>query len=575
MNRLNILVFIFCSVFFTNCKNDKPTNLNDEIIVRLSKDPEKLNPVFNPSPAAREIFQNIFLPLADFHPKDLKLTPILIEAIPSGESAGDNLINYKMRFLADAQWSDGKPITAEDYAFTIKAVKHPETNANAWRAYVNFIKNVIVDPKDPKAFIVQVDKNYMLSLEIATTIYILPRHIYDPQNKLNHLSFDDLMTEENIQKALSRDTIFSSFATEFNAPKNLHTNLVSCGPYQLKEKEANQYYILEKKENYWGDKYPSIPFLNGFIKTLKFAIIPDEMTALTAFKDQSIDLMKMRNSSLFYELQQSEENDQYQFFTPQLMIQQYFALNNKRPELSDVNVRRALAHLMDIQDIIKTIDFGYGLQTVGPFHPSKPYYNQSLSPITYDLEKASDLLKGAGWKDSDGDGDLDKIIDNKLIDLELDLLISGSDLSKKVALLFKNSAEKAGIIINIVAKPFSRIRKENLVNHDFDIVASIQSSDASPDDPYAYWHSDNTDPGEKNIFQYENSSTDAMIEKIRTTRDIGERTQLYLDFQKQIYEDQPVIFMYSPTDKILVNKDFEASATSKRPGYLINTFKSK
>lgn len=577
MKHLKLIpVLVFLVLLLHSCKSDQKKTDRTDLIIRLAGDPEKLNPVFNPAPAAREIFQYIFLPLADFHPESLDLTPILIEKLPEVLEDRPGLLGYKMRFRNDAKWSDGKDLTGEDYAFTIKAIKHPGTTAVVWRSLVNEIKDVVIDPDDKKSFIVYVNSEHMLSLEIATTIYILPKHVYDENSALDKLSFESILDTEEAQKLVEQNEGFSNFAEAFNDPINFRDKLVSCGPYQLTEKESNQYYILEKNQEYWGDKYPQIPFLNGHIKTLKFSIIPDEMTAVTAFKDGKIDLMKIRNSSVFHELkEQNQDNDKFQFFTPQLMRQQYFSLNNANIKLKDVNVRKALAYLIDVEDIIKTIDYGYGVQSVGPFHPTKPYYNKSLKPIKQDIEMAKRLLADSGWKDLDNDGDLEKVLEGNLTELELDLLISGSELSKKVALLFQEAAKKAGVIINVVAKPFRRIRSENLRTKDFEIVASLSSSDANPDDPYNYWHSESTDEGEQNIFSYKSEKSDALIEKIRTTRNPQERTKYYLEFQKTLYEDQPVVFLYAPTDKILVSNLFEASACSKRPGYLANTFKTK
>jgi len=304
--------------------------------------------------------------------------------------------------------------------------------------------------------------------------------------------------------------------------------------------------------------------------------MPDEMTAMTALKSGNIDVIKLRNSGSFVDLKKDAEHaENFSFFTPELMLSQYIALNNDHPILKDVKVRKALAALIDVEDIINSLDYGLGTQTIGPFHPSKDYYNSKLSPVKYDLERAKKLLAESGWSDLDNDGDLDKSIDGKSQELALDILISGAELGKKVALMFQESAKKAGVKINIVTKDYRLIRKENLYAQNYDMVASISSSDLAPDDPFIYWHSDNSDLGEQNTYSYKNEKSDELIDQIRSTRDATKRKQHYLALQEQLYEDQPVIFMYAPLDKIVVNKNFEAAATSKRPGYLANTFKQK
>jgi len=64
-----------------------------------------------------------------------------------------------------------------------------------------------------------------------------------------------------------------------------------------------------------------------------------------------------------------------------------------------------------------------------------------------------------------------------------------------------------------------------------------------------------------------------MIDQIIHTKNDDQRMELYKKIQSAIYEDQPVIFMYAPEERIIISKKWTSSATVKRPGYLANTFK--
>jgi len=160
-------------------------------------------------------------------------------------------------------------------------------------------------------------------------------------------------------------------------------------------------------------------------------------------------------------------------------------------------------------------------------------------------------------------------------ELVLDLLITGSELGKKIALLLQDETKKVGIGINIIPKDIRRMRKENLYNYNYDIAALAESMDLAPIDPYRRWHSDNIDSKGNNVAGYSSSTSDSLINIIRETKDIAERERVTEEFHELIYNDQPVIFLFAPTNKVAINKDFIGTATSKRPGYLANTFEVK
>jgi len=574
----NIFLKSFCLLLgvisICGCKPDKNVQQHiSELNIRISKDPAKLNPIFNPSSSAREVFQYIYLPLADYHPEDLILSPILIEEIPEEKSDDDNII-YTVNIREDAVWSDGQPITGLDYAFTVKAIKLPLSNTGAWRSLVNNIKDVKVDPSNPKQFSIYVDKNYMLALEVCLTIDLLPAHIYDKENALAVINVsDDFIVNEAIYQ---KDASIMQFVNFFNSPEASRDILEGAGPYQLSNWNTNQSIILQKKKAYWGDKYPDIPFLRAGVEKMIFKMMPDDNTAVTSLKNGEVDIITLRNSDVFANLRKEDEaSDKFQFFTPAIIRYYYIALNNDRPQLQDKNVRRALAHLLDIDKIINTIDYGLGRRTIGHFNPAKAYYNDKLAPIGYDAEQAKKLLQNAGWQDTDNNGILDKQIDGKKEELSIEILISGNALGESVALLFQNNAKEVGVNINITRKKSSLISKEHTSTRKYDMAALAIVQDASPDDPYSRWHSSMAIPGERNYANYRSEAADKIIEQIRETRDEEKRSYLYLRLQEIMYEDQPVIFLYTPQKKIVVSNDIQASSTAKRPGYLANTFYKK
>lgn len=110
------------------------------------------------------------------------------------------------------------------------------------------------------------------------------------------------------------------------------------------------------------------------------------------------------------------------------------------------------------------------------------------------------------------------------------------------------------------------------MTRDYAIAPLVFNQDLNDDDFYNRWHSDSDAPNRRNYFSYRDQEADQIIENIRISTNAAERKELYLQLQEIVEEDHPVIFLYSPMEKIVVNKNWKGSATVKRPGYLANTF---
>ena len=96
--------------------------------------------------------------------------------------------------------------------------------------------------------------------------------------------------------------------------------------------------------------------------------------------------------------------------------------------------------------------------------------------------------------------------------------------------------------------------------------------DPLPDDPKQLWHTSSDTPDGSNRFGFGNAESDALIDAIRTTLDVDERAVLYKKFQELFYEEQPVILLFSPREKIAISKRLKGAPSILKPGFLVNTF---
>ncbi len=546
----------------------EPVQEDFNVNIRMKSDPGRLNPMVGTATIQSTAINGLlFLTLAHYDPISFELSPVLVKEVPEAEVAEDGSISYSYEIVEEAVWDDGTPVTGEDYLFTLKLALNPSVDAPSWRGILSSVRSVEVDSENPKKFKVVLSEYFHIAKEAFCTFEIFPKHIYDAGEVMNEYELLEILESDE------SDSTLVGFAKEFNSIKFTQETVSGCGPYRLKAWEIDQYVVLEKKEDYWGQKYPERTLLHNNPKEVTFRMITDENAALTLLKDGSLDLMLVTDATAFDNLKEGEGfSDQFNVNTPSMSRFYYIGLNNRRPELSDKDVRRALAHLVDVDNIIETLDNGYGKRMVGPMFANSPVFENSLELIDYNPEKAIEILESKGWKDTNKDGTRDKMIGGERVELVVDYLASQSPLGQKVGLLFQDNAEQAGVKIDMEIKE-GRAMTNSIYSHDYESSASAAGLSLAPYDPYQRWHSDNSVPRKGNVAGYVNDRNDELIETIRTTKDAAERVEAYKEFQKLIYQEQPVIFLYSPTQKFVLNKKFDGLFSEKRPGYFVGSFK--
>jgi peptide/nickel transport system substrate-binding protein len=567
------LVIAMTSLFFIGCKSDRGAS-DFSLTLRLPNEPDCIHPIFSKSTYAAPIETLILLPPAEYDPVSLKLSPLLLEQLPvaepvaTGKHAHGNV--YKMQFRKGAVWSDNKPVTGADYLFTIKSVYNPHVEAQSWRAFLDFISEVDIDPDDPQKFSVYVDSTYSLALLAVTNFNIYPAHIYDPEQIMSKFTLDDL---RNTGKPFTaeQDTLLKTFATTYSSPKYLREPAVGSGPYELDQWTTGEFIRLKRKANWWGDKIENPPLLlQAYPSEITYRIILDATAAEAALKAGEIDLMAEVPAADFVSLQSDAAwKNKLQFASPPLNKVYSLELNNRDSILADKRIREALAYSIDYDGMLTQVLKGLASRTIGPFHPDKPYYDKDLKPIQQDLQKALDLIKQAGWTDSNKNGMPDKKIGGKLTELQLRIKIPNKEEGIAIANIVKENANKVGIDIQIEAMDPSQFNQDMRQNN-FEIATSARTSFPNDDDPFPNWDSQSDRPGGNNRSGYHTAPLDSLIDVIRTSPSADEKNKAYHEFQEVLYRDQPSIFLYVPLERIIASKRIQMVTSSRRPGYFEN-----
>ena len=600
MSQKNSLLIVFTIglfvLFSQSCKTDKQGEEGEQTqqqssevtnsyskentaFVRLPAEPDRLNPLVTTSIYSRVVYEPIFLYLLQFDPETLELEPQLakgrpqIEELTDGPYAGG--VSYTYEILEEAKWDNGTPIQASDFEFTLKALFNPLVNSTAARAYLDFIKDIEIDPTNPKKFTVYTNQKYIIGEAAISNLPIYPAYIYDANGLMADIALNELTDPERAE-VLSNSDAIKTFADAFNSATfgREIENISASGPYAVESWEANLQITLKRKENWWGDGLINdYPLLTAYPDKIVFKIIPDPTTAIAALKEQSIDVTAQIDAKDFTDLKEGTlVKENYNLFSPTALQYYYLGINTKDPsgKLSDKRVRRALAHLVDVDKIISDLFYGLAQRTVGPIHPSKSYYNKSLKPVKYDLEKAKALLAEAGWTDTNGDGLLDKEIDGERVEFKIKYLSSSSsNFARNLAAVIKNSFQQAGVELDIELLAFGALI-ERLRSRDYEMHSGAWGQDPVPTDLKQIWHTESDRYDGSNRSGFGNVESDELIDEIRVTLDEKERHEMYLRIQEMIYDEQPYVFLFAPQERIAIHKRFDTEVTSLRPGFVVN-----
>ena len=471
MKYFNALLLLLAIFFTQSCAGDLP--VRNEVIAHALADPEMLNPINFTDAESGYITNHLFQKLIDVDFRNpTELVPILAESRPQIEKTPDGKMIITFRIRKETRWDNGSPVTAKDVEFTFKTLKCPLVNNPNSRSYYEYITDFQFYDDDPLKFTIVSTEIYFLAEASFTDVCILPEYFYDPKGLMKNISIKQIADEG---EKLKSDTKMKEFADDFNSEKRMRDpNFIGgSGPYKYTEWKTNERVVLTKKENWWGDALQKENcYFEAFPDKLIYQFIKDQTTALVSLKAGNLDVMRTIKSKDFAELSKSEKFTQnFNAYTPVMYAYSYLGLNLKSPLLTDKLTRQALAYIVDCDKMIETIKYGQAEKVIGPVHPSKKnVYNTSIVPYNYNLDKAKELLSQAGWKNTNGDETLDKMLDGKRTEFIVDFIVNAeSDERKSMALMFQAEAKKVGIKVNVLSIDWAVFMGRSK-NHQFDII---------------------------------------------------------------------------------------------------------
>ncbi|RJF77705.1 ABC transporter substrate-binding protein [Rhodopseudomonas palustris] len=467
--------------------------------VHYGAEQRQLNPSLQASTGVYIIGGKIQEPLVDL---DAAGNPVGVLA-ESWESTPDGkTITFKLR--KGVTWHDGKPFTSEDVAFTAM---------NMWKKILNYGSTLqlfltAVDTPDPQTAIFRYERPMPLNLLLRALPdlgYISAKHIYETGD-----------IRQN--------------------PANLAP--VGTGPFKFNKYERGQYIIADRNDNYWR---PNAPYLDRIV----WKVITDRAAAaaqleagglqLSPFSGLTIsDMARLGKDKRFIVSTKGNEGN---------ARTNTIEFNFRRKELSDIRVRRAIAHAINVPFFIENFLGDFAKLGTGPIpSTSTDFYPGPNTPqYPYDKKKAIALLDEAGLKPGAG---------GNRLSLRLLPAPWGEDISLW-ATFIQQSLGEVGIQVEVVRNDGGGFLKQVYDDHAFDLATGWHQYRNDPAVSTTVWYRSGQPKGAPwtNQWGWEDPTIDKIIDDAATEVDPVKRKALYADFVTRANTELPI---WMPIEQLFV-----------------------
>lgn len=497
--RARALVFL---LLLPACGRDTapvPALAGGDVFVESSLgDASRLNPLLASDSASGDICGYVFNGLVKYD-KNLRLVGDLAASWEIRRGGLEILFHLR----PGVRWHDGRPFTSRDVAFTYKVLIDP---AVATPFGADFADVARLETPDDLTVRVTYKKPFAPALE-SWGMGVLPEHVFNTGEPFN------------------------------THPANRRP--IGTGPYRFVEWKADEKIVLEANPDY----FEGPPGLGRIV----YRVIPDSSVQFLELRRESIDFMGLTpdQNEAYPEFFKAYNKFRYPAFS-----YTYMAFNLDHPFFKDVRVRRALAHAVDKKDILQGVLLGYGRSATGPFPPTSWANDPTVADYEYSPEKAKALLAEAGWRDTDGDGLLDR--DGKPFRFTV-ITNQGNKLRELTATILQAHFARVGVRMDIRVLEWSAFIHNYVDKRNFDALILAWSLSRDPDQ-YVIWHSSQRGEGKYNFAGYVNPEADRLWEEARGRFDFEERRSRYHRLHRLLANDVPYIFLYVPDALPVVHK---------------------
>ena len=527
----------------------------------IGEGPKTFNPFTSKDATSSSMSGLMFDSLFTTSPKDGQIVPKLAKSYKTKDGK-----TYIVNLRHGIKWSDGKPITADDVVFTWNEIILAGLGNTSTR------DAVMIDGKLPK---VEKIDDYTVKFSIIKPFspflrlmasQIAPKHIFEPITK---------------QGAKAFDMFYST-----NTPPE---KFVTSGAFRLKEYKAAQRVVFERNPNYYiiNTENKQLPYLNKLV----YLIVGDLNNEILKFEGHEIDVISLRGSNVApYKLK--EANSDYKIYnlgpdtgtmflainlnTRKNSYGEYYVNPEKQFWFRDKNFRTAIDYALDRKNMVQNIANGLAKPLFTAESLNSIFLNKNIKGHERNLLKSKELLQKSGFRLNSNKNLYDKFGER----VEFDLYTNAGNTEREaIGVMVKQDLEDLGMRVNYKPIEFNTLVNKMTTTFDWDmIIMGLTGSPLEPHDGKNVWHSD----GSLHLFNQRTEISkidnrlpfekklDEIFDSAALKTNFSERKKLYDEYQKIIYDEKPIIYLYSPIRIVALRKKFKNIYPSQLSGITYN-----
>lgn len=470
LGQMGMIMLLASTVGFAQGK-DLTVAVNANFI---SLDPHNLSDTLSGT-AVATMYEGLFT-----YQNDMTLKPTLA----SGYTVSDDGLVYTIKIREGINFQDGTPLNANAVKYNLDRVMDEKNNLRRRRNFVAVDK-------------VEVSGDYEVKI-------ILKQPFAPMLNRIASLK------------------IISPAALEKYGAQGIITNPVGTGPYKYENWTQGDKLVVEKNDAYWGEK--------AKIDTITFRPVMENGSRIAMLQTGEADFIYPMPTE---QVKRVEKSKDIEVMKGVSTITRYVTLNTKKDIFANKKVRQAINYAVNKKAYAGVVRSGYLVPLTSPV-PETLEYHTPLTPYTFDIAKAKELMKEGGYPDG------------------FKATIWGSNNTEDMKGMQFIHQQLAQIGINVEVMP---MEEGTLSNSIYNVQ---KPEDATINMWYVNWSSFDIDGATKNLFHsefappisantayYDNKKVDELLEKGATEVDPKKRGTIYADLQKTIWEDAPWIFLGS------------------------------
>lgn len=476
---LHILCIVFSLAIIACRSSETPL---DTVVVSIEKAPLSRHPVFASDAYSFWISELIAESLVTIG-KDLTIQPQLAEKWSSPTPT-----SYRFVLKKGVSFHNGQPLTCQDIHASL--MRYASTDSPFSGAFQRIKKSTC--SQDGSEIEIHLKEPYAAFLTDLVTAKVFP--------------------ESTLQEVVANTKTF-----------------VGTGPMRLVE--ADERHIkLETFDRHWGEK-PSFKFI-------LFQVTSDPQTRFLALKKGSVDLAL--NVLPPAQVEEARALPSLEVMSAPGVTFQYISMNHTHPELKKRDIRKAIAHGIDRESIIKQKLRDMATLTNSLLSKESYFFEADLPSYAYDPNKSRELLKAHGFTQEKP--------------LVLNFKTSNDPQAVSLALIYKEQLNQVGIQLNVKSLEFATFF-DDVKKGNFDLHSLRWVGVTEPNAYFDFLHTSNFAPKGRNRGYYSNSTLDSLAAKANVVVDPNKRKKLYSEIQKLAATDLPYINLWHMRNVAVFRKD--------------------